>query len=127
VHACWVPWHKAFPQVPAGATTDYLEQQGPVVSWCQVITLFAQAARSAGPDLNRRTFVTAMSKITNFPGTSTPILSYGPDKHYGPTEYKIVRIHNNVPPSSQCQLTSQGKAQGTCWVTVQPFAPLPSP
>ncbi len=126
VEACWTPWHKAYPQIPQGATTDYIEQQGPVVGWCQAITLFAKAARDAGPDLNRRSFVTAMSKITNFPGTSTPILSFGPDKRYGPTEYKIVRLHNNVPPSSQCQLTSQGKAQGTCWVTVSPFSPLPS-
>ena len=126
VQACWTPWHKAYPQIPQGATTDYIEQQGPVVGWCQAITLFAKAARDAGSDLNRRTFVTAMSKITDFPGTSTPILSFGPDKRYGPTEYKIVRLHNNVPPSSQCQLTSQGKAQGTCWVTVSPFAPLPS-
>jgi hypothetical protein len=126
VQACWTPWHKAYPQIPQGATTDYIEQQGPVVGWCQAITLFAKAARDAGSDLNRRTFVTAMSKITNFPGTSAPILSFGPDKRYGPTEYKIVRLHNNVPPSSQCQLTSQGKAQGTCWVTVSPFAPLPS-
>jgi hypothetical protein len=127
VKACWTPWHKAYPQIPSGATTDFLEQQGPVTSWCEVITLFATAARNAGSDLNRRTFVTAMSKIKNFPGTSTPILSYGPDKRYGPTQYKIVRLHNNVPPSSQCQLTSQHKAQGTCWVTVQPFSPLPTP
>ena len=126
MQACWAPWHKAYPQIPQGDTTDYLEQQGPVVAWCQVITLFAQAARAAGSDLNRRTFVTAMSKITNFPGTSTPVLSFGPDKRYGPTEYKIVRLRNNVPPSPLCQLTSQGKAQGTCWVTVSPFEPLPS-
>ena len=68
-----------------------------MVGWCQAITLFAKAARAAGPDLNRRTFVTAMSKITNFPGTSTPVLSFGPDKRYGPTEYKIVKLRNNVP------------------------------
>jgi hypothetical protein len=126
VKACWVPWHKAYPQIPSGDTTDYLEQQGPVVSWCQIITLFAQAARSAGPDLNRRSFVTALSKVTNFPGTLTPVLSFGPDKRYGPTEYKIVELHNNVPPSSQCQLTSQGKPQGTCWVTVRSWEPLPT-
>ena len=89
-------------------------------------TLFAQAARSAGPDLNRRSFVTALSKVTNFPGTLTPVLSFGPDKRYGPTEYKIVELHNNVPPSSQCQLTSQGKPQGTCWVTVRSWEPLPT-
>ncbi len=126
VKACWIPWHKAYPQIPAGATTDYLEQQGPVVGWCQVITLFAAAAKAAGRNLDRRTFVTALSKIRNFPGTATPVLSYSATKHYGPTQYKIVRLHNNVPPTSACQLTSQGKAQGTCWVTVQPFTRLPT-
>ncbi len=97
-----------------------------MVSWCQVISLFATAARAAGPHLNRRTFVTALSKIKNFPGTTTPVLSYSATKHYGPTQYKIVRLRNNVPPSADCQLTSQGKAQGTCWVTVQPFTHLPT-
>jgi hypothetical protein len=126
VKACWTPWHKAYPQIPAGATTDFIEEQGPVVAWCQAIALFAQAARNAGTDLNRRTFVTAMSKITDFPGTSSPILTYGPDKRYGPTLYKIVRLHNNVPPGPECQLTSQGKAQGTCWTNVTAFTPLPS-
>ena len=126
VRTCWVPWHKAYPQVPSGDTTDYLEQQGPVVSWCQVIGLFAQAARAAGKNLNRRTFVTALSKVKNFPGTVTPVLSFGPGKRYGPVLYKIVQLRNNVPPSSACQLTSQGKAQGTCWTTVQPFVRLPS-
>jgi hypothetical protein len=126
VKACWLPWHKAYPQIPKGNTNDYIEQQGPVVSWCQVITLFATAAKAAGADLNRRTFVTALAKVKNFPGTYTPILSFGPKKHYGPTLYKIVELHNNVPPSPACQLTSQGKPQGTCWVTVKPFAPLPT-
>ena len=126
VKACWIPWHKAYPQIPAGNTTDYIEQQGPVVSWCQVITLFATAARAAGSNLNRRSFVTALSKVKNFPGTYTPILSYGPKKHYGPTLFKIVQLRNNVPPSSACQLTSQGKPQGTCWVTIKPFSPLPT-
>ncbi len=126
VRNCWTTWHQAFPQVPAGKVTDFIEEQGPVVGWCQAIQLFAMAAKAAGPDLNRRTFVTAMSKISNYPGTFSPVLSYGPDKRYGPTEYQVVKLHNNVPPSSQCKLTSQGKPQGTCWVTVQPFQPLPT-
>lgn len=126
VRNCWTPWHAAYPQVPPGKDTDFIEEQGPVVGWCQAITLFATAARNAGPDLNRRSFVTAMSKISNYPGTYSPVLSYGPNKRYGPTEYQIVKLHNNVPPSSQCKLTSQGKPQGTCWVTIQPFQPLPS-
>ena len=52
--------------------TDFIEEQGPVQGWCQAIRLFATAARDAGPDLNRRTFVTAMSKITDFPGHQHP-------------------------------------------------------
>jgi Periplasmic binding protein len=126
VRNCWTPWHQAYPQVPPGKDTDFIEEQGPVAGWCQAITLFAAAANAAGPDLNRRTFVTAMSKISDFPGTFSPILSYGPSKRYGPTQYQIVKLHNNVPPSSQCKLTSQGKPQGTCWVSVQPFQPLPT-
>ena len=126
VKACWTPWHQAYPQIPQGNTNDYLEQQGPVVGWCQIIRLFATAAKAAGRDLDRRTFVTALSKVKNFPGTYTPILSFGPNKRYGPTQFKIVKLRNNVPPSSACQLTSQGKTQGTCWVTVQPFTTLPT-
>jgi hypothetical protein len=107
--------------------SDFIEEQGPIQGWCQVINLFAAAAKAAGPDLNRRTFVTAMSKITNFPGTNTPVLSYGPDKRYGPTEYQVVRLHINSPPSSQCKLPKNKVPQFTCWVTVQPFSPLPTP
>ena len=126
LRACWTPWHKAYPQVPPGDMEDFLEEQGPVAAWCQVIALFAKAARDAGPDLNRRTFVTAMSKVTNFPGTWAPILSYGPDKHYGPVQYQVVRLHINSPVSSQCKLPKNKVPQFTCWVTVQPFAPLPT-
>ena len=79
----------------------------------------------AGPDLNRRTFVEAMSKITNFPGSLAPIWSFGPNKMYGPTQYQVVEVHNNVPPSSQCILKTNDKPQGTCWVVVQKSKPLP--
>jgi hypothetical protein len=126
LRACWVPWHKAYPQTPPGNLTDFLEEQGPIAGWCQAIHLFAAAARAAGPELNRRTFVTAMSRITGFPGTYTPILSYGPDKRYGPVEYRIVRLHINSPPSSQCKIGTDKIPAFTCWVTVEPFAPLPT-
>jgi Periplasmic binding protein len=126
VRACWTVWHKAYPQIPPGNMSDFIEEQGPVEAWCQVIRLFATAARNAGPDLNRRTFVTAMSKITDFPGTNTPVLSYGPDKHYGPTQYQVVRLHINSPPSTQCKLPKNHVPQFTCWVNVQPFTPLPT-
>jgi hypothetical protein len=126
VRSCWVIWHRAYPQVPPGNLSDYIEEQGPIQGWCQAIRLFTTAARDAGPDLNRRTFVTALSRIRNFPGTNTPILSYGPNKRYGPTEYQVVRLHVNAPPSTQCKMPKDGIPQFTCWVNVLPFAPLPT-
>jgi hypothetical protein len=126
VRTCWNTWHKAYPQIPKGNINDDIEEQGPVQAWCQEIHLFAQAATMAGRNLNRRTFVEAMSRITNFPGGFSPILSYGPNKRYGPTEYRVVKVHNNQPPSAQCKRgpPSQPPA-GVCWVVVQNWRPLP--
>lgn len=121
--ACYDTW-KAHNAPPAPPASPYIEEQGPIVSWCQGIRLFAAAAKNAGPDLNRRTFVQAMSKIQGFPGTLTPILTYGPQKFYGPVEYKVVRIHNNDPNHNACVLTYTGKPQGTCWQVVQGYRPL---
>jgi branched-chain amino acid transport system substrate-binding protein len=127
LRSCWTLWHATYPQIPPGTLSDFIEEQGPIADWCQGIRLFATAARAAGRDLNRRTFVTAMSKVTDFPGTVTPILSYGPNKRYGPTEYQVVRLHINSPPSTLCKLPLNRIPQGTCWITVQPFRPLPAP
>jgi hypothetical protein len=126
VRKCWNVWHKAYPQVPPGNMNDLIEEQGPIVGWCQVIALFATAAKNAGTDLNRRTFVTAMSKITNFPGTWSTVLSYGPDKRYGPIEYQVVKLRVNSPPSPLCKTTPGKPPAATCWVSVRPFVPLPT-
>ena len=67
-----------------------------------------------------------MSKITNYPGTLSPVWSFGPTKFYGPTQYQVVEVHNNVPQSKLCKMPKSGKPQGTCWVTMQPFKPLPT-
>ena len=106
LRSCWVLWHKAYPQVPQGNMNDLIEEQGPIAGWCQTIDLFATAARSAGRDLDRRTFVTAMSKITDFPGTWSTELSYAPDKRYGPTQYQVVKLRLNSPPSPLCKTTA---------------------
>ncbi len=123
---CWNLWHQAYPQIPPGNMNDVIEEQGPIAGWCQTIGLFATAAKNAGPDLNRRTFVTAMSKITDFPGTWSTVLSYGPDKRYGPTEYQVVKLRVNAPPSPLCKTTVGKPPPGTCWVSVRPFVPLPT-
>ena len=147
LRTCYDAWHKAYPQpvgkvqmytleVPNSAGQNvkehivnqknaYIEEQGPVQGWCTAIRLFATAARNAGSDLNRRTFVEAMSKIKNFPGGVSPVLSYGPNKFYGPTQYQVVELHNNTPTSSACDLLSTGHPQGTCWVVKQSWEPLP--
>ena len=124
---CWDIWHKAYPEIPKGNMNDFIEEQGPVQGWCQEIRLFAQAATMAGKDLNRRTFVEAMSKVTDFPGGYSPVLSYGPHKFYGPTQYQVVRLHTNVPPSSMCRLPlGHLPPQGVCWHVVQTWKPLPA-
>ncbi len=126
VRSCYDTWHAKYPRKIPGATSHFIEEQGPVQAWCGAIRLFATAAKAAGPNLNRRTFVEAMSKIKDFPGTLSPVWSFGPNKFYGPTQYQVVKVHNNVPPSSQCKLKTNHKPQGTCWVTVQGFQPLPA-
>jgi hypothetical protein len=128
VRSCWTVWHKAYPEIPKGNMNDDIEEQGPVQGWCQEIHLFAQAAKAAGTNLNRRTFVTAMSQIKNFPGGYSPILTYGPDKFSGPTQYQVVRLHINSPPSNtQCRPPPPYKPpEGVCWTPAQPWKPLPA-
>jgi hypothetical protein len=122
--SCYTTWHAAYPKVPPGQESFYIEEQGPIAAWCQGVRLFAQAAKMAGPDLNRRTFVEAMARIKNFPGTWSGPLTFGPDKFYGPTRFRVVGLHNNVPPSSACVLKTNGQPQGTCWVVKQNWQPL---
>jgi hypothetical protein len=125
VRSCFTAWHRAYPQVPKGNQNYYLEEQGPVQGWCQEIRLFAAAATAAGRHLDRRTFDAAMAKISNFPGGYSPILTYGPDKFSGPTQYRVVRLHTNSPPSSQCRFPMNHIPQGVCWVVVNDWQPLP--
>lgn len=133
VQDCFDIWHASNPNPIPGQTlqpgekpSPYIEEQGPIAGWCQAIEVFATAAQKAGRDLNRRSFVEAMAQIQNFPGTWSPVLSFGPDKFAGPSEYQVVELHNNVPPSSLCVETWENMAQGTCWHTIQSWQPLTS-
>ena len=110
VRRCWQEWIAKY---PGPYNNNFIEEQGPIAAWCGVIDLFAAAARKAGNNLNRRTFVEAMASIQNFPGTWEPILSYGPGKFYGPTEYRVVEIHNNIP-EGQCPRPKYPAPPGTC-------------
>jgi len=128
---CYKIWHTAHPKPIPGQSlihgevaSPYIEEQGPIAGWCQGVELFATAAKKAGRDLTRRSFVEAMANIKNYQGTYSPTLSYGPDKFAGPDQYQVVEIHNNVPPSSACALTYQKITQGTCWKVIQSWKPL---
>jgi len=128
VRSCFATWHKAYPEIPKGNMNFYIEEQGPVQAWCQEIRLFATAAKAAGPHLDRRTFVEAMARIKDFPGGFSPTLTYGPDKFYGPTQYRVVRLHTNSPPSSQCKTPKAPlPPEVVCWVLEQNWKPLPPP
>ena len=124
VRSCYATWkaHNAPPPPPNG---PYIEEQGPIQAWCQAIRLFAAAAKDAGPKLTIRSFVQGMSKITNFDGTSSPTLSYSPTKLYGPTQYRVVKLHVNDPPGPDCkQPKFTNTPQGTCWVIQKDWTPL---
>jgi Periplasmic binding protein len=125
--SCWVIWHKAYPEIPPGNMNDFIEEQGPVQGWCQAIRLFEAAAKAAGPHLDRRTFVEAMATLSNFPGGYAPVLSYGPDRFSGPSQYRVVRLHTNLPPTSQCKTPMKPLGpQTVCWVAVTNWQPLPT-
>jgi hypothetical protein len=67
-----------------------------------------------------------MSKIQNYPGGDSPILSIGPDKFSGPTQYQVVSLHVNSPPSAACRLPlGTLPPQVVCWHVVQTWKPLP--
>ncbi len=124
---CWNIWHQAYPQIPQGNMNDFIEEQGPVQGWCQEIRLFTQAATMAGRGLTTRTFVEAMSRITGFPGGYSPVLNYGPNKFSGPSQYQVVSLHTNVPPSSLCRTPlAPLPPEGVCWHVVQTWKPLPA-
>jgi hypothetical protein len=131
VEKCYKVWHAAYPKPPSGEVlihgekaTPYIEEQGPVAGWCEGVELFALAAKKAGRDLTRRSFVKAMASISSYQGTFSPDMSYGPGKYSGPNDYQVVEIHNNVPASKLCVLTSQKITQGTCWHVIQSWRPL---
>jgi hypothetical protein len=124
--SCFNTWHKAYPQVPKGNLNYYIEEQGPIQGWCQEIRLFADAAKAAGPDLNRRTFVEAMSRISDFAGGYSPVLSYGPNKFAGPSQYRVVQLHVNLPPTDACHLPrGHLPPQLVCWEVIKNWTPLP--
>ena len=118
--ACWVTWHKDHKKPP------YIEAQGPTMRWCESIHLLARALDLAGRNLNRRTFIDALGKIQNFDAPLTPVLSFSPDKHAGPVEYRTLRPvkNGNTAETNKCPPRRQGDFHGSCWQVVEDWKPL---
>ena len=123
VRRCWRQWIAVH---PGPKNHDFIDEQGPIAAWCGVIDLFTAAARQAGRHLDRRTFVEALASLHDVGSTLEPTLSFGPDKFYGPTEYRVVEIHNNIP-EGQCARPKYPAPAGTCWVVKQNWKPLYPP
>jgi hypothetical protein len=128
---CFNTWIAAHPTPypdaddPRGEVT--IESQGPIMTECQNIRLFAAAARAAGPNLTRKTFTDAMAKVTNFPAAVYPVLTYGPGDYGGAKQTRTVQIHVNDKAHNGCPLLSSGKPQGSCWLIISDFGGGPPP
>jgi ABC-type branched-subunit amino acid transport system substrate-binding protein len=135
-NACWQTSVRFYKHQPH----PYIEAQGPTMRWCDAMNLLAKALDLAGPNLNRRTFVEALGQIQSFPTALTPVLTFGPDRHAGPVEYRTVRPIkngsttdpnvNHCPPCrpvpNACGDHHDLPFHGSCWQIVedfQPFAP----
>jgi hypothetical protein len=63
-----------------------------------------------------------MSRIQNFGGAVVPQLTFAPDVHAGPHQYRTVQIHVNH--DNACPFKQQdGKPQGSCWLVLNDFGP----
>ena len=128
VRSCFNSFRKSstypFPAPPVHPG-PWIEEQGPIASWCQGIRLFADAAEKAGRHLNRRTFVEAMARVENYPGTlESDSQLRARTSSTGRSEYRVVRIHNNSASDNGCINNYQGRVQATCWQVVQNWKPL---
>lgn len=114
----------------------YIEAQGPTMRWCDAINVLKEAMEIAGPKLNRRTFIQALSEIEDFPVALTQAVTFGPNDHSGPSTYRVVSPTANVktlegnkcPPRHGSYNDTPGdpenKFHGSCWVLIEDWQPL---
>ena len=120
--SCYNVWKAHNPSYGASHSDyhGYLESTGTAMTWCQNIRLFAQAATMAGANVTRLGFGVAMAHVSSFAGTVVPVLAYGPNRAWGPQQYRVVKIHKNsdraCPPKEY-----DNTPQGTCWLVQQDF------
>jgi ABC-type branched-subunit amino acid transport system substrate-binding protein len=132
--ACWQTYQEQNPN--RLEKFPYIESQGPTMRWCDAINVLKQAMELAGPKLNRRTFIQALSEIEDFPVALTQAITFGPDDFSGPSTYRVVsptdnektREGNKCPPRHASYDDTPGDPEnafhGSCWVLVEDWQPL---
>ena len=125
VRACWVTWHKAYPQTPKGNINDFIEEQGPVQGWARRSGSSPKRRRRparispAGPSLRRCR-----------PSRTTGRLLAPPHLRAGQV-LRTLRVPGREPAREQTTLAQCRLPEGTlppqvvCWHQVQSWKPLP--
>jgi len=98
-----------------------LESTGTAMTTCEETHLFVRAAAIAGANLTRAGFNAAMAQITSFAGTVVPDLAFGPNRHAGPHEMRIVQVHVNDDKRCPLKPPPKRNVQGSCWLILQDF------
>ena len=119
VRSCWTVWHKAYPQIPPGQHERLHRGAGAGRrAGARPSASSPPRPRKAGKDLNRRTFVDRHVQDHELPGHGySPVLSFGPDKFYGPTAVpggQPAHQHTRRRHSASCPRTRSPRS--TCWV-----------
>jgi ABC-type branched-subunit amino acid transport system substrate-binding protein len=119
----------------------HMEAQGPRARWCQSIRLFATAARKAGKNLTRRSFVEALSSLKDAQAVLVPAFTFGPTRHSGVTKFRTVKVVKNdmtaagnicplkpspeqLPGAKPFTDAPDSRYYGSCWLIVSDFTPM---
>ncbi|MBM3671320.1 MAG: ABC transporter substrate-binding protein [Actinobacteria bacterium] len=132
--ACWQTYQEQNPN--RLEKFPYIEAQGPTMRWCDAINVLKEAMEIAGPKLNRKTFIQALSEMQDFPVALTQTITWGPNDFSGPSTFRVVSPTANVktiegnkcPPRHSSYDDTPGdpenKFHGSCWVLIEDWQPL---
>jgi hypothetical protein len=86
---------------------------------CQNVTLFAEAARRAGPNLTRDSWAAAMATLKHYVTSMSPTMSWAPG-HYDGAEVGKAIVLTNIG----CPSMTQNYPGGACHKQTEDFRPL---
>ncbi|MHB8466294.1 MAG: ABC transporter substrate-binding protein [Acidimicrobiales bacterium] len=106
-------WKQHNPKAPVA------QQLATIMNVCQNISIFAEAARRAGPNLTRDTWAAAMGTIKNLVTSMSPEMTWGPGHYAGAELGKAIVLTNQGCPSM-----TQNYPGGACHKQTEDFRPL---